>query len=352
MCDIEMQKIESEQHANGIYLVSVNNKDVRFQPSQQLYTESCTKKRVVHRFLEYVHLETEMWYFSVAMALLTLAGGLVSAFVGVAMRQLGASFIEIGFVSVLYNLALAASSFFGGSLSRRYGGKNIFVAGLVCNLIGMLFYGATAIMGSWILIASGLLLGRIALGFRDTSSFAIVSSSITEKQRATAFGLLYAFSFAGSILASAIAAAIAFFFGYTIVFLIAIPFVILAMISVLLKLEKCEMNAERPVPSWKELKEALTFEKSVTFLLFIACWGQFFAEFGNPYYLIFMQENLVAPEYLLPMTQVTMSTSSLIAGLSIGHLSSLMKRRNLSSSPRFSWRAAEQDWLRSQHPRT
>ena len=183
------------------------------------------------------------------MALLTLAGGLVSAFVGVAMRKLGASFIEIGFVGVLCNLALAASSFFGGSLSRRYGGKNIFVAGLLCNLIGMLFYGATAIMGSWILIASGLFLGRIALGFRDTSSLAIVSSSLTEKPRATAFGLLYAFSFAGSILASAIAAAIAFFFGYTIVFLIAIPFVILAMISVLLKLEKCEMNAERPVPS-------------------------------------------------------------------------------------------------------
>ena len=88
MCDIEMQKIESEQHANGIYLVSVNNKDVRFQPGQQLYTESYTKKRLVHRFLEYIHLETEMWYFSVAMALLTLAGGLVSAFISVAMRQL------------------------------------------------------------------------------------------------------------------------------------------------------------------------------------------------------------------------------------------------------------------------
>jgi len=162
MCDIEMQKIESEQRANGIYLVPVNNKDVRFQPGQQLYTESYTKKLVVQRFLEYIHLEAEMWYFSVAMALLTLAGGLVSAFVGVAMRQLGASFIEIGFVGVLYNLALATSSFFGGSLSRRYGGKKIFVAGLVCHLIGMLFYGATAIMGSWILIASGLLLGRIA----------------------------------------------------------------------------------------------------------------------------------------------------------------------------------------------
>lgn len=50
--------------------------------------ESYTKKRVVHRFLEYVHLETEMWYFSVAMILLTLARGLVSVFVGVAMRQL------------------------------------------------------------------------------------------------------------------------------------------------------------------------------------------------------------------------------------------------------------------------
>jgi len=51
--------------------------------------QSYTKKRFVHRFLEYVHLEAEMWYFSVAMILLTLAGGLVSAFVGVAMRQLG-----------------------------------------------------------------------------------------------------------------------------------------------------------------------------------------------------------------------------------------------------------------------
>jgi len=186
MCDIEMQKIESEQHVNGIYLVSVNNKNIGFQPGQQLYTESYTKKRLVHRFLEYIHLETEMWYFSVAMALLTFRR-LGLRLCRCSDEAAGASFIEIGFVSVLYNLALAASSFFGGSLSRRYGGKNIFVAGLVCNLIGMLFYGATAIMGSWILIASGLLLGRIALGFRDTSSFAIVSSSITEKQRATAF---------------------------------------------------------------------------------------------------------------------------------------------------------------------
>lgn len=262
-----------------------------------------------------------------ATTLLTLSNGLISAFVMVAMRQLGASFMEIGIVAALYNLALAVTVFLGGSLSGRYGGKTLFILSLVCSLAGMLFYGTTIVVTSWALIALGLLLGRIALGLKDTSSFSIVSNSADEQKKATSFGLLYTFSFAGSILASAMAGVVAFYYDYTLLFILAIPFIVTAMITVILKLGKGQITAKRPLPSWSELKMALTMEKSVTFLLFIALWEQFFAEFGNAYFFVFMQENLKAPEYLLPLPQMSFAVSSLVAGLFVGHFSDRVKKR-------------------------
>lgn len=106
-----------------------------------------------------------------------MAEGLISAFIMVEMRQLGASFTEIGIVAALYNLALAISVFLGDSLSRKYGGKTIFSLSLVSSLIGTLLYGATIVIASWLLIALGLLLGRISSGLRDAASFSMISDT-------------------------------------------------------------------------------------------------------------------------------------------------------------------------------
>jgi len=55
--------------------------------------------------------------------MLSFASGLVSPFVSVLLRDLGASFLDVGKVASGYNLALAITAFLGGSLCAKFGGR-------------------------------------------------------------------------------------------------------------------------------------------------------------------------------------------------------------------------------------
>jgi len=264
---------------------------------------------------------------ALAMSVLTFAGGLVSAFVSVLLRNLGASFLTVGFVASGYNLALAAVSFSGGSLSRCFGGKIVFVVSLLFSLFSMVLYGLASLFISWAFVALGLLFGRLAWGLRDTSSFSIVSSSVEETRRATAFGLLSTLYYFGAIAGPIVGGVLAYYLGTSLLFLLSIPVTATAIVVVLLKIEKGEIKTKRVFPSWSEVREAITFEKSVLLLLVLALIGQFFSELGNPYFFIFMKEELQSPDYLLPLPQTALSVGSLIVGLPAGRLSDIFKKR-------------------------
>jgi len=284
-------------------------------------------KTAVIRARSYFQLEADIWYLALSMSLLTFAGGLISAFVSILLRDLGASFLTIGIVASAYNLALAAVSFFGGSLSARFGGKLVFILSLLFSLFTTISYGTAAVLASWALVALGLLFGRVAWGLRDTSSFSIVSSSTEQTKRATAFGLLSTLYYFGAIIGPLLGGLLAFYFGRNFLFFLSIPITATAIVLIFLRIKKGEVTTKRVFPSWNEVKEASTLEKSVLLLIVLGFFAQFFAEFGNPYFFVFMKEELGSPDYLLPLPQTAISVSSLLVGLPAGRLSDLFKRR-------------------------
>ena len=276
---------------------------------------------------KYLKLEISIWLLAIALGIMYFAGGLVTAFVMILLWKLGASFLNVGYVAALYNIALALSSFLGGSLSARFGAKKIFITSLLCGLAAVLCYGAANLLLSWFIVAFGLLFGRLAWGFRMTSSFSVISSSADKEKRATAFGLVSTLGYVGAILGPIMGGILASFYGFFLPFLLAIPLILISVILILFKLERGEITSTRAVPSLVEVKKAVTIDKGVTVLIFLVIFGQFFNEFGNPYYFIFLKSELKAPEYIIGITQSMLSVGAVIIALPGGYLSDILRKR-------------------------
>lgn len=116
----------------------------------------------MQKFRSFLRLEADLWYLVLALSMLTFAGGLITPFVTVLIRDLGASFLAVGVVASGYNLALAVTSFMGGSLCMRFGGKNVFKVSLLFSLFATFSYGTAVTIVNWLLVALGLLFGRVA----------------------------------------------------------------------------------------------------------------------------------------------------------------------------------------------
>jgi DHA1 family multidrug resistance protein-like MFS transporter len=279
------------------------------------------------RLRTYLRLERPIWLLAVASGMTLFSGGLIAAFVMILLRRLGASFLTIGYVASLYNVSLALAFFLGGSLSSRFGGKKIFTISLFCSLSAVLCYGIAGFLLSWLVVALGLLFGRLAWGFRATSSFSVVSSSADQKKRATAFGLVSTIGYIGSIFGPIVGGILASLYGLMLPFLLAMPLMVIAIALTLAKLEKGEITSKRAISSLTEVKEAISIDKSITVLVLLAIIGQFFMEFGNPYYSIFLESNLKAPEYIIGITESMLSIGSIMIALPGGYLSDIFQRR-------------------------
>jgi DHA1 family multidrug resistance protein-like MFS transporter len=275
----------------------------------------------------YLRLETSIWLLAFALGISYFAGGLVSAFVMILLWKLGASFLNVGYVAALYNIALAVSSFFGGSLSARFGAKKIFIASLLFGLAGVLCYGAANLLLSWFIVALGLLFGRLAWGFRMTSSFSVISSYADKEKRATAFALVSTLGYVGAIIGPIAGGVLASLYGLFLPFLLAIPLVLVSVILIMFKLEKGEITSTRAVPSLMEVKKGVTIERGVMVLIFLVILSQFFMEFGNPYYSIFLKSELKAPEYIIGITESMLSVGALVIALPGGYLSDILHKR-------------------------
>jgi MFS family permease len=118
----------------------------------------------MQKFRSFLRLEADIWYLALALSMLTFAGGLITPFVMVLIRGLGASFMVVGIVASGYNLALAITAFLGGSLCVKFGGKNVFIVSLLFSLFATFSFGTAVAIVSWLLVALGLLFGRVAWG--------------------------------------------------------------------------------------------------------------------------------------------------------------------------------------------
>jgi MFS family permease len=79
--------------------------------------------------------------------------------------------------------------------------------------------------------------------------------------------------------------------------------------------------------SFDRIRKAFTFHKGITQLILINMLAMFFNEFGNPFYMIFLKENLKAPEYVLGLAMSALSVGAFIAGFPSGVFSDIKRRR-------------------------
>ncbi len=279
------------------------------------------------RSLQLLRIESDVWVVSLAVALLYFAGGLVVAFVMVWLYKLGASFIEIGVVGAFYDLALALSFLAGGVLSDRYGGRSIFLLSLVCSMVSAILYGAAGFLLAWLPVALGLVLGKAAMGLRQTSSFSIVSRAAPEGGKATSFGLLYTLQQLGYVVGPMVGGIMILYYGWSSPFVATIPVIFVAIFLILLKLDVGTIASSKLSLSLMEARKIITMDRGIMILTLVAVWDQFFQELSNPFFMIFLENEFQAPPYMLGLCFTAMSTSTLLFSIPGGFSSDLSRRR-------------------------
>jgi DHA1 family multidrug resistance protein-like MFS transporter len=160
-----------------------------------------------------------------------------------------------------------------------------------------------------------------------TSSFSVISSYADKEKRATAFALVSTLGYVGAIIGPIAGGVLASLYGLFLPFLLAIPLVLVSVILIMFKLEKGEITSTRAVPSLMEVKKGVTIERGVMVLIFLVILSQFFMEFGNPYYSIFLKSELKAPEYIIGITESMLSVGALVIALPGGYLSDILHKR-------------------------
>lgn len=280
---------------------------------------------------ELLKFEKSLWILSFATFLPYFASGMIAAYIMVWLRELGASFFDVGLVNAVSNLTLASSFLIGGSLSDKYGGKTIFLLGLFLTLISSIFYGLSAYFLIWILASLGLIYGRIAIGFRESSSFQIVYEISEKFKRASSFGLLSTFKQFGYIIGPIAGGVISYIFGLKAPFILA-PLIIVIGIIIIYKigLKKSELQNSSLRLQLKYIKKLLNLNSGVSTLIFISLLDQFFLEIGNPFYMIFLSEEFKAPSYMLGLCFTVMSLGTFIFSMIGGISSDLIKKRKPS----------------------
>lgn len=283
--------------------------------------------RSLPRNLQLLKVESDVWIVALAIALLYFAGGLVVAFVMVWLYKLGASFLDVGVVGALYDFALALSFLAGGALSDKYGGRTIFVISLICSLVSAVLYGLAGFLLVWIPVALGLVLGKAAMGLRQTSSFSIVSRVAHDGRKATSFGFVYTLQQLGYVIGPIFGGLMIVYYGWGSPFLATIPIISIAIFLIFMKLNTGQVISPRVSLSLAEVRKIVTMDRGIMALTIIAMWNQFFEELSNPFFMIFLEKEFQAPPYVMGLCFTAMSIATLIFSIPGGISSDVTGRR-------------------------
>jgi len=271
-----------------------------------------------------LRIKREVWILSLALLLLEIGWGAITPFVMILLRSLGASFLAVGFVASIYNLILALSFLLGASLGDKLGGKFVFVIGAFCTILASISY---AVAFAWLHVALGLMFGRLAWGFRWASSFSIVSEASDDEARATSFGIASTLQYVGGTVGPIVGGLLASYCDLRMPFYLALPLVVISTYIVVLKLGAAYARRSVPVLSVARIRNVFRIGKGIGFLIVSNMIAQFFYEFGNPFYTIFMKESLGSPEYVIGLAASVLPVGSIMGGLPGGILSDKTRRR-------------------------
>jgi len=100
--------------------------------------------------------------------------------------ELGASPVELGYLSSVGSAFAAAFSLHGGFMADRCGRKKLFVLASAMGLLTPLIY---FVARSWIWIVPALIFSRLMMGLRQTAHEAMYAGSVRSRDRGRAFGI-------------------------------------------------------------------------------------------------------------------------------------------------------------------
>ena len=274
----------------------------------------------------YFSLSRNERYVSLVICLVSISGGLISPYLYVYLREIGAGYFSLGWIQLLSNFVLAIAYFLSGPLSNYFSGKTIFLVALLCSLLATLTFNF-ALM--WYIFVLGLLIGKLGEGFREISIFVVISSSTIPERRATTFGVVRTFQYAAAVIAPLVGGFVASSYGIRSVFLLPI---LLLMLAVVISYAKIKITIEEKIKekymfSLRRIIEVTLINRNITILIVMSFLGQFFMEFGNPYYMVFMKDVLSAPDTMLGLATSAIAVGSLIAGIPSGFASDAMHQR-------------------------
>ncbi len=160
------------------------------------------------------------------------------------VSSLGASVVELGYISAIPSAVTAFVNILGGSLSDKYGRKKLNIIGTFFGVFPPLFY---IFAKNWIELIPWVILSGLATGLSLPVRWSIIADSSTDRKRAMTFGWMNIAFLLGSTVAPFIGGLIADAFSIRSTFVLYFAFMSFCLVFSLFLQESRKPPNQRPV---------------------------------------------------------------------------------------------------------
>ena len=185
-------------------------------------------------------------------------------------KDLDASQVGLNLIAVGFSLGLSVSVLYLGALGDRFGRKGMLLLGLI---VGIPAAFMSFFAGSVEVLAVSRLLGGLAAGMAYPTTLALITAIWAGSRRTTAIALWSALGAGLSALSPLIAGALLMVTKWNWMFLVAVPFAVVAIILVILNVPAKLNETTEPVDHWGGIFSAIFFGGLVLTINFIALDG-------------------------------------------------------------------------------
>ena len=185
-------------------------------------------------------------------------------------KDLQASQVGLNLVAVGFSLGLSISVLYLGALGDRFGRKGMLLLGLILGIPAafMSFFSSSIEV-----LAISRLLGGVAAGMAYPTTLALITAIWAGSRRTTAIALWSALGAGLSALSPLIAGALLMVTKWNWMFLVAVPFAVVAIVLVILNVPSKLNDTTEPVDHWGGVFSAIFFGGLVLTINFIALDG-------------------------------------------------------------------------------
>jgi MFS family permease len=191
-------------------------------------------------------------------------------------KELDASQVGLNLVAVGFSLGLSISVLYLGALGDRFGRKGMLILGLSLGIpAAFMSFFATSIE----ILAISRLLGGVAAGMAYPTTLALITAIWAGSRRTTAIALWSALGAGLSALSPLIAGALLMVTTWNWMFLVAVPFAVVAIVLVILNVPAKLSETNEAVDHWGGVFSAVFFGGLVLTINFVALDGHLMTVF-------------------------------------------------------------------------